>query len=78
MLWSIIITIADKAIGSTLIGGAMFARGKGQEHWEDIRKFQKQHIQRWHILQGETTKEQNTLPPSSNGQKTRRNTIALK
>ena len=30
----------------------MFARGSGQEHWDEVKKFRKQHIQKWHELQG--------------------------
>lgn len=41
----------DRPLGFTALGGFMFARGKGQEHWEEVMKNQKTHIQRWHKLQ---------------------------
>ena len=28
----------------------MFARGSGYEHWEDVKKNQKMHIQKWHKM----------------------------
>ena len=28
----------------------MFARGSGHEHWEDVKKNQKLHIQKWHKM----------------------------
>ena len=28
----------------------MFARGSGHEHWEDVKKNQKMHIQKWHKM----------------------------
>ena len=29
----------------------MFARGIGREHWDEVMKNQKTHIQKWHKLQ---------------------------
>ena len=29
----------------------MFARGVGQQHWDEVMKNQKSHIQKWHKLQ---------------------------
>ena len=33
------------------MGGFMFARGVGREHWDEVMKNQKTHIQKWHKLQ---------------------------
>ena len=33
------------------MGGFMFARGIGREHWDEVMKNQKTHIQKWHKLQ---------------------------
>ncbi len=38
-------------MGVAVLGGFMFARGAGNEHWEDVKKFTKQHVQKWHVLQ---------------------------
>ena len=46
------ISFADRVLGTTVVGGFMFARGSGQEHWDEVKKFRKQHIQKWHELQG--------------------------
>eukprot|EP00090_Calanus_glacialis_P029233 TRINITY_DN46922_c0_g1_i1.p1 TRINITY_DN46922_c0_g1~~TRINITY_DN46922_c0_g1_i1.p1 ORF type:complete len:201 (-),score=44.51 TRINITY_DN46922_c0_g1_i1:78-635(-) len=40
----------DRVLGSCVLGGCMFARGKGEEHWEQVIKFPKQHIEMWHPL----------------------------
>ena len=32
----------DKLIGSCNLGGSMFARGKGEEHWQQALRFTKQ------------------------------------
>ena len=32
----------DKLIGSCNLGGSMFARGKGEEHWQQVLRFTKQ------------------------------------
>ena len=42
----------------------MFARGTGKDHWEDVMKNQKTHIQKWHKLQDvvcESSRESNSL-----------------
>ena len=42
----------------------MFARGTGKDHWEDVMKNQKTHIQKWHKLQDvvcESGRESNSL-----------------
>jgi len=41
----------DKPLGFTVMGGFMFARGVGREHWDEVMKNQKTHIQKWHKLQ---------------------------
>ena len=28
----------------------MFARGKGEEHWQQVLKYSKQHVEMWHPL----------------------------
>ena len=43
--------VADKPLGFTVMGGFMFARGVGREHWDEVMKNQKTHIQKWHKLQ---------------------------
>ena len=43
--------ITDKPLGFTVMGGFMFARGVGREHWDEVMKNQKTHIQKWHKLQ---------------------------
>jgi hypothetical protein len=43
--------ISDRPLGTAVLGGFMFARGSGQEHWEEVKKFSKQHIQKWHVMQ---------------------------
>lgn len=40
----------DKLIGWCNLGGSMFARGKGEEHWQQILKYAKQHVEMWHPL----------------------------
>ena len=45
------VLFADKPLGFTVLGGFMFARGTGKDHWEDVMKNQKTHIQKWHKLQ---------------------------
>ena len=55
---------ADKPLGFTVLGGFMFARGTGKDHWEDVMKNQKTHIQKWHKLQDvvcESSRETNSL-----------------
>eukprot|EP00094_Tigriopus_californicus_P012895 TCALIF_12468-PA protein Name:"Similar to SYT15 Synaptotagmin-15 (Homo sapiens)" AED:0.03 eAED:0.03 QI:0/0.9/0.81/1/0.9/0.81/11/60/536 len=47
----------DRPLGMTVLGGFMFARGSGQEHWEDMTKNQKMHIQKWHKLTEADSKE---------------------
>ena len=32
----------DRVLGSCVLGGCMFARGKGEEHWDQVLKFPKQ------------------------------------
>ena len=42
----------------------MFARGTGKDHWEDVMKNQKTHIQKWHKLQDvvcQSGRESNSL-----------------
>lgn len=54
----------DKPLGFTVLGGFMFARGTGKDHWEDVMKNQKTHIQKWHKLQDvvcESSRETNSL-----------------
>lgn len=41
----------DKPIGFSTLGGSMFTRGKSLEHWEEVLKYQKTYIQRWHKIQ---------------------------
>ncbi len=41
---------SDRPLGNVVLGGFMFARGSGHEHWEDVKKNQKMFIQRWHPL----------------------------
>ena len=43
--------LADKPIGFSTLGGSMFTRGKSLEHWEEVLKYQKTYIQRWHKIQ---------------------------
>ena len=43
--------VVDKPLGFTVMGGFMFARGVGREHWDEVMKNQKTHIQKWHKLQ---------------------------
>ena len=43
--------VSDKPLGFTVMGGFMFARGVGREHWDEVMKNQKTHIQKWHKLQ---------------------------
>ena len=43
--------LTDKPLGFTVLGGAMFARGTGREHWDEVMKHQKEYIQKWHTLQ---------------------------
>ena len=42
---------SDKPLGFTVLGGSMFARGTGKEHWDEVMKNQKSYIQKWHKLQ---------------------------
>ncbi len=42
--------LADRVLGHVCVGGFMFARGSGVDHWEEVKKNQKIHIQRWHQL----------------------------
>ncbi|XP_023348363.1 synaptotagmin-15 [Eurytemora carolleeae] len=40
----------DRTIGYCVIGGFMFARGKGEGHWVEVKKNIKQQIEMWHTL----------------------------
>ena len=46
-------------LGTVVVGGFMFARGSGQDHWDEVKKFRKQHIQKWHVLQESAAQSKN-------------------
>ena len=50
---------ADRVLGTVVVGGFMFARGSGQDHWDEVKKFRKQHIQKWHVLQESAAQSKN-------------------
>jgi len=47
----------DHLIGSCILGGPMFARGKGEEHWQQCLKYSKQHVEMWHPLVSRSEKK---------------------
>ena len=66
-----IIIFPDKALGFTVLGGTMFARGTGKDHWDEVMKNQKTHIQKWHKLR-ELVGTQNSLDLPKPGNRSRR------
>ena len=49
----------------------MFARGTGKDHWDEVMKNQKTHIQKWHKLR-ELVGTQNSLDLPKPGNRSRR------
>ena len=47
----------DHLLGSCILGGSMFARGKGEEHWQQCLKYSKQHVEMWHPLVSRSEKK---------------------
>jgi hypothetical protein len=40
----------DRPVAYCILGGFMFARGKGEEHWDKVKKSPKEQIEMWHPL----------------------------
>lgn len=56
----------------------MFARGTGKEHWDEVMKNQKTHIQRWHKLQDLVGDHNNSLDlPDCGKSRSRRGSSTL-
>ena len=61
--------VADRPIGLATLGGSMFTRGKSLEHWQEVLKFQKTYIQRWHKIQDLMTPQPEITGTDSGGNK---------
>ena len=68
----------DRPLGFMALGGVMFARGRGKEHWDEVMKNQKSHIQKWHKLQDLVGNvNQNSLEAPPEGRRSRRGSSTL-
>ena len=50
MVFSHLYFLSDRVIGQIVLGGPMFAKGSGEEHWNKAMSQRKESIMMWHKL----------------------------
>ena len=74
-MYNIFFFLSDKPLGSSVLGGFMFAKGIGKDHWEEIKKNEKLFIQRWHPLADSAAKGGGGDQAGGKGRKGKKNSL---